>query len=260
MNHHPSSHEHQLSASLHQLSASLLMPPPDLLIVMPSFNEESCIRAVVSGWHSEAERVVGNFTMLVIDDGSSDSTPRILCELQAAMGPRLEILSRENRGHGQTCLQGYRIALERGIPYILQVDSDGQSDPRHFVELWDRREDFDVIYGKRMRSDGFRRVAASLVLRHLLKWIAAADCIDANVPYRLMNTAACAEGVRRVPEDMFLANVGLAVILAKSPAIRHGEVAIGFPPRQGGEPSVPFGKFAAKGLELFLQMKKAGIY
>lgn len=231
------------------------MPSPELLIVMPVYNEEASVESVIREWFPELSRVAGNFTFLAIDDGSSDSTLRILRQLAADLGPRLEILSRENRGHGQTCLQGYRIAIERGIPHILQIDSDGQSAPGHFQEFWNLRHDHDVIYGKRMRMDGRRRVMASSVLRWSLRLLAGADCIDANVPYRLMAAGACARQIRSIPADFFLANVALAVRLRKTPGIRHGSVPIHFPPRRGGEPSVPFSKFAIKALELFRQLK-----
>jgi dolichol-phosphate mannosyltransferase len=231
------------------------MPSPELLIVMPVCNEEASVEPVIREWFSELSRVTGSFTFLAIDDGSSDSTLRILRQLEADLGPRLEILSRENRGHGQTCLQGYRIAIERGIPHILQIDSDGQSDPRYFQEFWNLRHDHDVIYGKRMRMDGGRRVMASFVLRWSLRLLAGADCIDANVPYRLMAAGACARQIQGIPADFFLANVALAVRLRKTPDIRHGSVPIHFPPRRGGEPSVPFSKFAIKAFELFRQLK-----
>ena len=74
-----------------------------------------------------------------------------------------------------------------------------------------------------------------------------------------MDTRVCAESIRSVPADIFLANVALAVVLSKNPAIRHGSVPISFPPRHGGEPSVPFSKFAVKGVELFRQLRKSGI-
>lgn len=231
------------------------MPPTKLLIVMPVYNEEAAVESVIREWFAELSRVAFDFTLLAIDDGSKDSTLRVLRELEGELGQRLEILSRENRGHGQSCLQGYRIAIERGIPHILQIDSDGQSDPRHFGEFWKLRDDFDIIYGKRNRMDGWRRVAASRVLRWSLRLLAGADCIDANVPYRLMNTAACAPAIRSIPSDFFLANVALAVRLRKTPGIRHGIVPIHFPSRRGGEPSVPFSKFAIKAIELFRQLK-----
>jgi len=156
-------------------------------------------------------------------------------------------------------MEGYRLAIDRGIPFILQIDSDGQSAPFHFHEMWSLRNDYDVIYGKRERSDGLRRVIASKVLRYALLILAKVNCVDANVPYRLMNTRSCAFAIRRIPEQIFLANVALAVLLRKQGEIRHGEIPISFPPRVGGEPSVPFRKFATKAVELFMQLKKAGI-
>lgn len=234
------------------------MPSPELLIVMPVYNEEASVESVIREWFAELSLAACEFTFLAIDDGSKDSTLKVLRMLEAEFGPRLEILSRENRGHGQSCLQGYRLAIERGVPHVLQIDSDGQSDPRHFAEFWSLRHDFDVIYGKRNRMDGWRRVAASRVLRWSLRLLAGADCIDANVPYRLMKAAACARSIDNIPGDFFLANVALAVRLRMTPGIHHGSVPIHFPARRGGEPSVPFSKFAIKALELFRQLKKLG--
>ncbi|MEO5917123.1 MAG: glycosyltransferase family 2 protein [Luteolibacter sp.] len=235
------------------------VPVPQLLVVMPVFNEQDSVETVVTAWFGELDENLAEFTLLVIDDGSTDATPEILRDLRSKHGPRLECIHRPNRGHGQTCVQGYRIAVDRGIPFVMQIDSDGQSDPRYFSKFWALRNDFDVIYGKRLRQDGLRRIIASLVLRGLLRLFAGVDCVDANVPYRLMDTATCAEVFRSIPEDLFLANVGLAVMLRKNRMIRHGVVPIGFPPRSGGEPSVPFSKFAAKGVELFTQLRKADI-
>lgn len=105
----------------------------EILIVMPVFNEQASLRKVVTEWFSELERYVGKFVILAIDDGSTDETLENLKALQGELGARLEWISRENRGHGQTCIQGYRIALERKIPYIFQIDSDGQCDPQYFI-------------------------------------------------------------------------------------------------------------------------------
>jgi dolichol-phosphate mannosyltransferase len=232
---------------------------PELLVVMPVFNEQASVETVVREWIAMLGSVTPGFRILAIDDGSTDNTARILGDLQNEFGEQLEWLRRPNRGHGQTCVEGYRVALDRRIPFVFQIDSDGQSDPRYFAEFWTRRNDFDVIYGKRTRQDGLRRIAASLILRSALLMFARVDCVDANVPYRLMNAKACASAIHAIPDDIFLANVALAVALRKSTTVRHGFVPIGFPARHGGEPSVPFLKFASKGIELFAQLKKAGI-
>lgn len=227
----------------------------ELLIVMPVYNEQESIRKVVTEWLPEIERATVNFQLLAIDDGSTDDTPAILNSLRMEVGSRFEFISRGNRGHGQTCMQGYRLAVERKIPYILQIDSDGQSDPRYFSDFWNRRNDYDVIYGKRVRQDGIRRIVASLILKLSLRLLARVDCVDPNVPYRLMNTRRCATSIALVPTSVSLANVALAVSLRREAAVRHGSVEIGFPPRHGGEASVPFSKFAFKAFELFQQMR-----
>jgi dolichol-phosphate mannosyltransferase len=119
---------------------------PELMIVMPVYNEQASVQKVVHEWFNELENWTENFVFLAINDGSTDGTLRILEHLREQLGARFEILSRENRGHGQSCLQGYRIACEREIPWVLQIDSDGQCDPQYFFRFWRDRKKFDVIY------------------------------------------------------------------------------------------------------------------
>lgn len=231
-------------------------PTSELLLVMPVFNEQPSVRKVVIEWFQEVANWTEDFLFLAINDGSSDGTLQILRRLQEQLGPRFEILDRENRGHGQSCLQGYRIACERGIPFVFQLDSDGQCDPQYFFRFWRDREKYDVIYGQRKRrDDGWRRVLASVVLRGTLLLFARANCIDANVPYRLMRTRSLEQSLEAIPADFFLANVGLAVLLRRRSDWRHGAVRIRFRERYGGEPSVRLGKFGSKAFELISQLR-----
>ena len=93
--------------------ASEMETPPELMIVMPVFNEEASVRKVVMEWFQEVVNWTEDFVFLAIDDGSTDRTPLVLARLREQLGPRLEILTQKNRGHGQTCLHGYRVALAR---------------------------------------------------------------------------------------------------------------------------------------------------
>lgn len=230
---------------------------PELMVVMPVFNEQASLRKVVTEWFQELENWTEDFTFLIIDDGSKDKTCEVLEKLKCQFGPRLEILSRENRGHGQSCLQGYALALQREIPWVLQIDSDGQCDPQYFFRLWRIREKFDVIYGHRVaRDDGWRRVVASAILRYTLLLSCGVYCIDANVPYRLMKTKILENVLPRVPPDFFLANIALAVYLRKNPTVRQSHIPIHFRERYGGEPSVALGKFGDKASELVKQLRK----
>lgn len=247
-----------MSGTLSHDDAGVRMPGENLrlLVVLPVYNEQESIRRVINEWSLELRNILEDFKILVIDDGSTDGTLDVVKSLQAEWGANMEWISRTNRGHGQSCLQGYRIAMERGIPHVLQIDSDGQCDPQYFRKFWELRDHYEVIYGKRTREDGFRRIVASFVLRMSLLLFFRVNCVDANVPYRLMNTRRCAPGFEAIPPRIFLANVALAVVLRGMPDLRQGTVPIRFRERFGGEPSVPFAKFAFRAFELFRQLRQ----
>lgn len=235
------------------------MPPlytPELMIVMPVFNEQASIRKVVEEWFPEIERWTQDFVFLAVDDGSTDETAKVLEQMREQFGQRFEVITHANRGHGQTCLAGYRHALSRGIPRVFQIDSDGQCDPHYFFRFWQMRDDYDVVYGVRTRrDDGWRRIVASRVLRVTLAITCGVNCADANVPYRLMRTEALRGLANHIPEDFFLANVALAVLLRRNGTVREGRVNIRFRERYGGEPTVPLGRFGNKALELIRQLR-----
>ena len=229
---------------------------PELLVAMPVYNEQAAVGKAVLEWFAEVARWTPDFTFLVINDGSTDGTLPLLYELRERLGARLEILDRENRGHGQSCLQGYRIAHERGVPFVFQIDSDGQCDPRFFGPLWQARDACDVVYGHRVRrDDGWQRVVVSAVERVFLLTLFGVNCADANVPYRLMRSAALGPALARIPANFRLGNIALSVLLRKDAAIREGRVPIHFLARDGGEPMVRLWGFAPKAAELYHQLR-----
>ena len=233
------------------------LPAPDLLVVMPVYNEQASVRKVAIEFFEEIENWTEKFVFLALDDGSTDNTPAVLERLRAQFGPRFEILRHANRGHGQTCLTGYRAAAARGITHVLQIDSDGQCDPQYFFRFWRLRDKADVIYGVRTkRDDGFRRVIASMVLRVFLTLGFRTLCLDANVPYRLMKTEKILPLVEKIGPEFNLANIGLAVALKRTPGIVHAHVPIHFRERYGGEPSVKLSLFGRKAMELYRNIRQ----
>jgi glycosyltransferase involved in cell wall biosynthesis len=81
--------------------------PPDLAIVLPVYNEQASIRKVVLEWFQEIENWTENFLCLCINDGPTDDTLKILHCLRDQLGPRLEVITHSNRGHGQTYRAGF---------------------------------------------------------------------------------------------------------------------------------------------------------
>lgn len=227
----------------------------ELLVVVPVFNEEECIDLVLREWIGELDRSGIDYGLLLLDDGSTDRTSAILGKwLNGRADGCLEVLRQTNRGHGQTCLEGYRVAGDRKIPWVLQIDSDGQCDPAYFSAVWAQRNENDVVYGCRaQRRDGWKRVLASALVKIVVNVSSGADCIDANVPYRLMRTQNLRPLVNSIPSDFDLANIALSVQLKRA-GWRECSVNIVFRPRAGGESSVPLSRFAVKALELYRQL------
>jgi len=233
------------------------LDPPELLVVIPVYNEQASIPEVVREWIEELERSCDSFAILAIDDGSKDGSLVALRRLQERWRSRFLVITRPNRGHGQTCLEGYRRAAAMGARYVFQIDSDGQCDPRYFSSLWRLREQFSVVYGVRVkRDDGLARVFISRVLRVMLLVAFQVNCRDANVPYRLMKTNEVMWAVNRIPPDFGLANIALAVLLAGDSKCSHALVPIGFRQRSGGQPSVKPSMFGRKAFELFRDIWK----
>ncbi|MEX1181589.1 MAG: glycosyltransferase family 2 protein [Gemmatimonadota bacterium] len=230
----------------------------DLAIVLPVYNEEASIERVVREWWPEVERYVPAFEFIVIDDGSMDETPLVISRLRAELGERLTCVRQENHGHGSACMAGYRQAVEGEALYILQIDSDGQCDPRFFRMLWGLRDRSPLVYGKRVRrDDGTFRMLASSVLRTGVFLATGVWCADPNVPFRLMRTGVVASYISRVPRDFVLANVALTVLLEwdRVPATI---VPIHFRQRFGGRPSVRPLTMGARGIQLVRQLTAMG--
>jgi dolichol-phosphate mannosyltransferase len=229
----------------------------ELLVVIPVFNEERSVGFVLDEWTAELGRSGADCSILVIDDGSTDATPEVLHNWKRDHpAVRLEVMRHANRGHGQTCLEGYRIACDRQIPWVFQIDSDGQCDPAFFAAVWAARHGHDVVYGHRTkREDGLKRVLASVLVKAVVRAASGAECIDANVPYRLMRTENLHPLVDSIPSDFDLANIALAVQIKRA-GWREAAVPIVFRPRAGGEPSVPVSRFAVKAWELSRQLDR----
>lgn len=222
---------------------------------MPVFNEEDAIVPVLEEWRAELGRTVGagKFSILVVDDGSTDATPVKLATLP---WPELRVHRHANRGHGQSCLVGYGEAASMGATYVFQIDSDGQCDPAGFASVWGLREDSVAVYGRRTsRDDGPARRLISAVLRASLKVARRTRLNDTNVPFRLYPASLAAETARRIPPDFSLANIAMALLLEPEGFV---EVPIHFRDRIGGHPTVKMWAFAPKAIRLHRDLMRLG--
>lgn len=93
-------------------------------IVIPAYNHETKVRGVV-------EKCLNlQLPLIVVDDGSTDSTPRILASLSGVT----VIHHKENQGKGASLLTGFAAAL-KFADWAITIDADGQHDPDDILSL-----------------------------------------------------------------------------------------------------------------------------
>lgn len=210
-----------------------------LYVVIPAYNERENIKTVIEEWYPVVERHNGNgkSRLVVVDDGSTDDTYRIMQEC-AENHPLFTPLKKDNSGHGATVLYAYQYALNSGADYIFQTDSDGQTRPDEFEQFWNLREENDMVIGWRCgREDGFARIVVTKTLKFVIRLCFGVNVTDANTPFRLLNRETLSACMGQIPPGFNLSNVILSVLCAKK-SLRVHYIPITFRPRQGGVNSI----------------------
>jgi dolichol-phosphate mannosyltransferase len=210
-----------------------------LYIVIPAYNEGENIENVVNDWYPVIEKCNGGgrSRLVIMDDGSKDDTYGLVLKLTESK-PLLEVVHKDNSGHGATVLYGYHYALKKNADYIFQTDADGQTLSEEFQQFWNLRHKYDMIIGLRnKRQDGLSRIVVTKTLKWVIKACFGVTVLDANTPYRLMTASSLKQVIKDVPTDFNLSNVLISVIyIKKQKKVKY--IPITFRPRQGGKNSI----------------------
>lgn len=234
----------------------------NLWVIMPVYNEAEALPKVLDEWIAELEKYFNNrYTLCVLNDGSSDDTQKIINQY-AEKYPEIKPVDKENSGHGQSCIYGYRLALQEKADWVFQIDSDGQCIPSYLHELVKISEPNKVSYGyRKTREDGFQRIVVSRFVT-LFVWSATGVWVrDANVPYRLMPANTLTTIVERIPQDFHLCNILVSIYQKKNFGINW--INIHFRNRLGRTVNVKTFSFVKHGLGLFkelIRLKRQGTF
>jgi glycosyltransferase involved in cell wall biosynthesis len=208
----------------------------DYLAIVPAFNEAGSVASVVR----ELQVHAPDFDVLVVDDGSTDATAKE-ARLAGARVLRLPF----NLGIGCTVQAGYQFALENGYAYAVQVDGDGQHDPREVPTLLDylrRHPDVDMVTGSRFREsaeDGHRStVSRRLGIRlfgRILSWITGNRVTDPTSGFRMINRRGIELFARDYPHDYPEVE---AVLMVHAHRLKSAEIPVTMRARTTGVSSI----------------------
>ncbi|MCX6135456.1 MAG: glycosyltransferase family 2 protein [Ignavibacteriales bacterium] len=202
----------------------------DILVLIPAFNEQDRIGAVIV----DARREMPKAKVLVVDDGSSDNT----ADVSRSAGAQV-VSHPFNLGVGGALQTGYKFAVQRGFRYVIQLDGDGQHSPaflRTFLSQLNETE-ADLIIGSRFIrgysvKGGFFRTAGNALFAKLLSALIRERLTDPTSGYRALKATVLQFCVQDTygfdyPDADFLLTLHRA-------GFKMEEIPIEVAPRSGG--------------------------
>ena len=156
-----------------------------VLLIIPAYNEEENIEKVVNNLklnHPE-------YDYIIINDCSTDTTAQI-CKKNGYN--YLDMCC--NLGIGGGVQSGYMYAYQNGYDYAVQIDGDGQHDPKYIAQMIDvlTTENADMAVGSRFitkegfQSSGMRRLGIGF-LSALIRMVCGARVKDVTSGFRVVN-------------------------------------------------------------------------
>lgn len=121
------------------------------LVVIPTYNERDNIGPITRAVLAADARV----DVLIVDDASPDGTGEVADAL-AKEEPRVSVLHRRGKeGLGRAYLHAFRVGLERGYSYLVEMDADFSHHPRYLPQLLDQAvAGADLVLGSRYVPGG----------------------------------------------------------------------------------------------------------
>lgn len=117
-------------------------PGKKILVMIPAYNEQKNIARVIRN----VKRYVPGADIVVISDGSIDAT------VPLAESAGADVVSLPfNMGYGVACQTGFKYAFRNGYDYVIQMDGDGQHEPKCIPDLLAAIQDpeVDLVLGSR---------------------------------------------------------------------------------------------------------------
>lgn len=138
------------------------MRPASLSLILPALNEEENLEAALDRAVAALDRCGGEFEILVIDDGSTDSTAAI-AEAYAAAEPRVRVLRNARN-------ENYGVSLRRGIAaarcdWISHNGADLPLAPEDYPLFRAHFDEADVVVAARLTKEAhsaWRRVTSGV--------------------------------------------------------------------------------------------------
>lgn len=205
---------------------------PRTLLIMPAWNEEAAIGATIA----EVHEVLPWIDVLVVNDGSTDRT----AEVARAAGAQVLTLP-YNLGVGGAMRAGYTYAARFQYDQAIQLDADGQHDPKDVPLVLAGLEKTNISIGARFAGTGDYEVRgprkwAMLMLSGIVSKLAKTKLTDITSGFRAADRAAIQQYVKHYPVE-YLGDTVDSLVMAIRSGLSVSQVPVEMRSRQAGTPS-----------------------
>lgn len=131
------------------------MRKPSLSIIIPVYNEEQSLKYILNDTVENLPKLVRNFEIIVVDDGSKDKTRQII-RLFAEKFSKVRVIRQKHSGFNKALLVGIKEAKK---DYVAYMQGDGQDLVRDMVNCFRIMDQYDLVLGargKRIDYDFYR--------------------------------------------------------------------------------------------------------
>lgn len=209
------------------------VPAARAIIVVPAWNEQLTVGETVR----EIRAATPDLPVLVVSDGSTDRTADVARDAGALV---LELPF--NLGVGGAMRAGFRYAVRHGYEAAVQVDADGQHDPREVPAMLEKLGEFDIVIGARFAGDDDQykvkgpRKWAMVVLSKVLSKLAKTKLTDATSGFKVTGGRALPVFAEHYPVE-YLGDTVESLVIALRAGCKVTQVPAHMRPRRGGTPS-----------------------
>ena len=204
-----------------------------ILVIIPAYHEEGSVGKVVE----EVKQYLPRADALVVNDGSSDHTSE-KAEASGAIVLNLPF----NLGIGGAMQAGYQYAHEKGYDIAIQVDGDGQHNPKEIPKLLQTliEKEVDMVIGSRFIGDSqfkssmMRRVGISIFSR-VISLIVGQKITDPTSGFRAASHRTIRLFGFDYPQDYPEPEV---LVLLHQCGLKVAEIPVGMSKRYAGESSI----------------------
>lgn len=204
-------------------------------MVLPAYNEQECIEKSARDAHTFLAGRFDAFELILVDDGSKDSTPELIDALAKAHPGIVALHHPINRGYGAAIVSGFRRA---GGELLFYTDADSQFDIREvatFVEEIERTG-ADAVFGFRVyRYDSVLRCVLSWTYNRLVRVLFGVRLRDVDCAFKLLRRDLFAR--MRIDSTDFFVDTEMVARAARLKAKIH-EVGVRHYPRMAGRTTV----------------------